>query len=203
MDWKGLGKAITKAAPLLGSVVGSVVPGVGTAVGGGVGALLASAFGGDPEDPTSLAQAIKQTPDAVLKLREIDTRHKEALEALLLENRKVALEEHRADLADRAGARERDLQLRAGGDKNTRANLMIVGDLVGLIACLVAMVYAVAAKVDGLEVLIGPLGILIGHFGTGLTAAHQFEFGSSRGSKEKDRTVAAEFLSTLGKKFIK
>lgn len=86
-------------------------------------------------------------------------------------------------------------RLRAGGYENRRADLMIIGDVVGLLACLVAMLYITWLGVNGGEsgtanptimAINGPLGMLTQQFANGLRDAHQFEFGSSRGSKEKD-----------------
>lgn len=73
---------------------------------------------------------------------------------------------------------------------NPRANLLVVADVVGLIACLVALV--VLALENKLDAATGTaLGTFAGFFGLGLRDAHQFEFGSSRGSRDKDAMLLA------------
>lgn len=98
-------------------------------------------------------------------------------------------------LADRQDARRRDIEMHRLGYSNRRADLMIAGDVVGLLACLSAMVYVTWLGVQGaaggdvnpiIMALNGPLGMLTQQFANGLSDAHKFEFGSSRGSKEKD-----------------
>lgn len=82
--WEDLGSTVAKAAPLLGGAVGG--PG-----GAAIGQMVASAFGVDADDPQAIQQAIERDPQAVIKLREIESRHKERLEQL-------ALDRHQADL---------------------------------------------------------------------------------------------------------
>lgn len=118
--------------------------------------------------------------------------------ALALEFQKALLvNEQKLDalfLADKQDARKRDVELRKLGYTNKRADLMVLGDVIGLLACLGAMVaitiYGMNNDNAAMMSLLGPIGTLAGFFGAGLRDAHQFEFGSSRGSKEKDLTLA-------------
>jgi hypothetical protein len=92
-----------------------------------------------------------------------------------------------AYLADRQDARKRDIALHQAGYQNKRADLMVLFDVIGLIACLVVLsVYR--SEIPG-EV-VGLLSTIAGIFGLCLRDAHQFEFGSSRGSREKDGLLA-------------
>lgn len=91
-------------------------------------------------------------------------------------------------LADRADARKRDVLLHQAGYRNTRADWMVVLDAVGLIACLVVLTFF---RKDIPGEVVGLLSTIASIFGVCLRDAHQFEFGSSRGSKEKDALVAA------------
>lgn len=93
----------------------------------------------------------------------------------------------KAALADRQDARARDIEVRklSGGD-NARANLMIVGDIVGLVACVVVLIFF-RKELPG-EV-VGILATITGIFGACLRDAHQFEFGSSRSSQRKDDVI--------------
>lgn len=104
-------------------------------------------------------------------------------------------------LADRQGARQRDIDLRKlTGGTNRRADLMIIGDVLGMLACLAAMVYCTWLGVQGatgegdvspiIMAINGPLGMLTQQFANGLRDAHNFEFGSSRGSEVKTELLA-------------
>lgn len=92
-----------------------------------------------------------------------------------------------AYLADRRDARARDVALHQAGFHNTRADLMVLFDVIGLIACLVVL--SVFRKEIPGEV-VSLLSTIAGIFGLCLRDAHQFEFGSSRGSKEKGALLA-------------
>jgi len=86
-------------------------------------------------------------------------------------------------LADVQDARRRDLELHKTGYNNRRADYMVAGDVVGLIACLVILGFF-RDKIPG-EV-VGLLSVIAAAFAACLRDAHQFEFGSSRSSREKD-----------------
>jgi hypothetical protein len=90
-----------------------------------------------------------------------------------------------AYLADRQDARRRDIAFLQAGKVNARANAMVAMDAIGLIACLVVLTLF-RKEIPG-EV-VGLLSTIAGIFGLCLRDAHQFEFGSSRGSRDKDDT---------------
>lgn len=73
-------------------------------------------------------------------------------------------------------------------DCGRRASLMILLDVVGLIACLALLTFW-RKEIPG-EVL-GLISTIASVFGLCLRDAHQFEFGSSRGSREKDSLLAS------------
>lgn len=93
----------------------------------------------------------------------------------------------KAHLLDRQDARDRDVKMRQAGSSNLRADLMVFLDVVGLVACLAVLVMF-RDKLPG-EV-VGIVSTVAGIFGACLRDAHQFEFGSSRGSKEKDAALS-------------
>jgi hypothetical protein len=105
----------------------------------------------------------------------------------------VELETERAYLHDRQDARARDVQLAEMGHKNSRANWMIVGDVIGLLACLIAIfgLLSYGREVKSFGELLVLLTTIANFFGLSLRDAHQFEFGSSRGSAEKDKIIAS------------
>lgn len=93
----------------------------------------------------------------------------------------------KAYLADRADARARDVALAQAGRNNRRADVMIIGAVIGLLACLFVLV-RFQGQVPG-EV-VGIVSTVAGLFGACLRDAFQFEFGSSRGSAEKTDILA-------------
>lgn len=94
-----------------------------------------------------------------------------------------------AYLADRKDARDRDVKLHQAGYENKRADYMVLFDVIGLIACLVVL--ALFRKDIPGEV-VSLLSTIASLFGLCLRDAHQFEFGSSRGSREKDMMLGGK-----------
>lgn len=92
-----------------------------------------------------------------------------------------------AYLKDRQDARLRDMSLAHAGRLNRRADIMVIAAAVGLILCLAFLGYY-STQLPGEAV--GIISTIAGIFGACLKDAYTFEFGSSRGSKEKDSTVA-------------
>jgi hypothetical protein len=93
-----------------------------------------------------------------------------------------------AIVKDRQHARLRDVALANAGRSNVRANVMVMAAALGLILCLAFLAFF-ARELPG-EV-VGIISTIAGIFGACLKDAYTFEFGSSRGSKQKDDTVAA------------
>lgn len=91
-------------------------------------------------------------------------------------------------LKDRQDARGRDLAFVQAGRSNVRADIMVVSAALGLVLCLASLAYY-SDNLPGEAV--GIISTIAGIFGACLKDAYAFEFGSSRGSKEKDSTVAA------------
>ena len=88
---------------------------------------IAQAVTGKSSGSDALA-AIQGDPSLVLKFRETVGAQQGDLE--------------KAFLADVQDARHRDTEIRKQtGGKNSRADLMIVGDLVGLVACMVILIF--------------------------------------------------------------
>lgn len=100
----------------------------------------------------------------------------------------LELERQKITIDDRNNARQRDMAFIHTGKPNRRADIMVISAALGLLACLLAMTYF-ANQMPGEAV--GIISTVAGIFGSCLKDAYAFEFGSSRGSKEKDSTVAA------------
>jgi hypothetical protein len=87
-------------------------------------------------------------------------------------------------LADRKDARARDVEVRKlDGGKNRRADIMLLAAFAAVIA--IAALLALG-KVSGADAVGGFLITVGGMFARNIGTAFDFEFGSSRGSRDKD-----------------
>lgn len=118
-------------------------------------------------------EEIKANPDKLLEFREA------------IASKQADLE--KAYLADIADARRRDTAFIQSGQRNMRADIMVGVDAIGLIVCLVVL--AVYRQQLSGEV-IALISTIASIFGLCLRDAHQFEFGSSRGSRDKDELIS-------------
>ncbi|MBQ7674241.1 MAG: hypothetical protein IJT36_07000 [Alphaproteobacteria bacterium] len=80
--------------------------------------------------------------------------------------------------------------------KNRRLNLMVTGAALGLVFCLLVLT---TYKGDLPGEVVGIISTVSGIFGACLKDAYSFEFGSSRGSKEKDDRISNAILERLKK----
>jgi hypothetical protein len=131
-----------------------------------IGAAKAVTGTDDPAEAVALARA---NPELAAKLRE-----------RLVE---LDIDLEKAYLADRHNARSRDVEMRKAGYSNSRADFMVAGAGLVLIACLLALTL-LKQEITGEAV--GIISTIAGIAGACLKDAFGFEFGSSRGSKEKD-----------------
>lgn len=90
-------------------------------------------------------------------------------------------------LQDRRNARERDIAISQAGRRNVRADIMVLSAAIGLVTCLWTLT-CYAGTLPGEAV--GIISTIAGIFGSCLKDAYTFEFGSSRGSREKDSLAA-------------
>jgi hypothetical protein len=125
------------------------------------------------DDPYEAIQSLQREPQLVLEFQKAVLQKESDLEA--------------AYLHDRQSARSRDMAFIQAGVKNTRADIMVCAAALGLCMCLLAL----GCYADNLPgEAVGIISTIAGIFGACLKDAYAFEFGSSRGSKEKDKTVA-------------
>lgn len=177
MDWKELGKKIAGAAPLLGGIIaGPAGAGVGQVVN-----LVAGALGieADHATPETIARQLETDPEALLKLRRLETDHAEQLARL-------ALEQARIELADRADARAREIEItRTTGRRDHQLYILawlVVLGFGGL--CAVLMRWPVPEGSNQVVFM------LFGSLASGFTLVLQYFFGSSRSSQDKTRLLS-------------
>lgn len=96
------------------------------------------------------------------------------------------LEEIRIYAKDRADARSRDIELRKmNGGKNERANFMLAAAFASLVIIMALM----WSQPNMPGVIIGIFSTAVGAILKMLSDGFQFEFGSSRGSKDKTQLM--------------
>jgi hypothetical protein len=134
---------------------------------------------GEKEEP-SIIRSLSSHPDVLLKFQ------KEMLQLY------KSLEH--TEYEDRHSARSRDLAFFQAGRRNLRADIMVICAAGGLGLCLVSLAFF-KGSLPGEAV--GIISTVAGIFGSCLKDAYAFEFGSSRGSKEKDDRVTAVMMGQL------
>ena len=171
--WIELGKSIARlGAPLLGGAIGG--PG-----GAALGSIVASALGGNADDPDDLNRIIGLDPESAVKLKAIESEHKIQMERIILEGTN-------AHLADRASARSREVEVtRATGKTNSPLYILAGGVVVGIFALAVAL-FVVEIPLSNQEVAYMLFGSLVASFGMVVS----YFFGSSKGSSDKDSVIA-------------
>lgn len=99
MNWRDI-------ASTVGTIAGSVAPLLGGPVGLAVsiGSQIAGALGTD-NSPEAVAAALRNDPNAALKLQEWAALEREQIRQSHLELQKIALEEYKTELQDRQQAR--------------------------------------------------------------------------------------------------
>lgn len=79
-------------------------------------------------------------------------------------------------------------------NRNKRLNIMVIGAAVGLVFCLLILT---SYKRDLPGEVVGIISTVSGIFGACLKDAYSFEFGSSRGSKDKDDKISTTILEKI------
>ncbi|MBB1362107.1 hypothetical protein H5125_08085 [Shewanella sp. SR44-4] len=99
MDWKSIsgtvGTIAGAVAPLLGGPIGLAVS---------IGSQIAGALGTE-NTPEAVQAALRNDPNAALKLQEWAAQEREQIRQANIELQRIALDEYKADLADRQNAR--------------------------------------------------------------------------------------------------
>ena len=156
--WDTVKKLLGTAAPLLGTAIGGPAGSI-------VGTLISSALGVD-NTPEAIEQAIKNNPDALVKLKELEFNHKAELE-------KIALEKAKLEVADTQNYHDHWMP----SVLTFILSFMVAGMFIGL------FVYNPPEQFS--QVLIMISGTVLGAFSTSVA----FWLGSSKGSWLKQQQI--------------
>lgn len=159
MDWSKLGKTIAGFAPMLGGVVGGPA-------GAGIGSVIASAFGVDNE-PDKILNAIKNDPDALVKLKEIELNNKTELE-------RISMETARIEIADKQNARKEHQHSNMPAVLSVALTIFIIG--------IVCALFYMSPPEGAREVLFMLLGVVIKEWSNSM----HYWYGTTRSSANKD-----------------
>lgn len=160
MDWKDLGKEMAQYAPLLGGVIGGPA-------GGAIGSIVASVFGVDNK-PDLIAEAIKNDPEAAMKLKTIELDNKVPLQEIAA---KIAIKE----IDDKQNSRIIHKHSKMPATLSIVLSLVVVG-----IICMLFLTIVPSGSKDVLFVI---LGAVLKEWG----GAMQYWFGTTRSSADKDQ----------------
>ncbi|MAS45176.1 MAG: hypothetical protein CML46_08930 [Rhodobacteraceae bacterium] len=179
------------AFPLL-PLVAAVAPAlVSRLAGEHAGGPLGTAVGAAVREATGVEPGAPGGVEAALAAARADAQVMATLKARLAE---VALERSAAELADRADARARDVALASHGRRGRRADMMLAAAFAAVVG--IALVMFLLSLSKGAEnsalvnTLVGFLTGIGGMFARNIGTAFDFEFGSSRSSREKDGQLA-------------
>lgn len=166
MDWRSVGQAVAKVAPILGSVLG----GPAGMLAGAAGALVGAALGVEP-DPEAVARALGD-PAMLERLRQLEAEEHERL----LRWQEAQLQ---ADLANVRDARAREVALAQAG----HGGAWVTGLVALVVVCgFFVMLHQVLSSPQTSE----PALLLLGSLGSAFGAVVNYYLGSSLGSWRKD-----------------
>lgn len=165
--WNKIKNVVGTSAPVLGN---AIVPGIG----GAAGSLIAKALGCEPK-PEAIDTAISKDPQAVFKLKELETQHSEFLINAAHENDKMYLN-------DIQSARQREIEVtKSTGKLNWPMYVIALVIFIGffiVLGCLFKIPLIMANK----DIIVYTVGGLQTAF---ITVVAYF-FGSSKGSSDKN-----------------
>jgi hypothetical protein len=152
--------------------------------------IIAKLINGDK--PQDMAEKIVETAQTITGSNEIDyMQHTFRTSPSVLIEFQQEIEKLATE--DRANARQRDSSFFQVGKRNLRGDIMVLSALLGLLGCLAALTLF---KMSLSGEVVGIISTIAGIFGSCLKDAYAFEFGSSRGSRDKENHMI-EILSSL------
>lgn len=171
------------------SIVGTVAPTIATALGGPFAGVATKFLTGkllDNEDATEeeLAQAIQgASPDTLAKLKELDNDFKVRMKELGIEEKKLDLDWHKANLDDRDSARQREVET----DDHTNAVLAGVV-IIGFFGTVAFVLSGKMGAMDGAA--IGLAGTIVGYVSAKADQVLGYYFGGMTKGKTTQGMVS-------------
>ena len=166
-------------------IIGTLAPTVASALGGPLAGAAVTAIG-------ELLGISEPTQDKIKVAIENGSLTGEQVSAIrLLELKLKGEEEERGfrytelEFKDRDSARGRDTELNKSGQRNYRADTMFVL----AVAVIVGLVYSIWTEPSINEFMKGIVTLVLGRFLGYLDNIYSFEFGTTRGSQNKDATI--------------
>lgn len=143
----------------------------------------------------SVTQTDVSTQEGVAKVRkqiEEDPALRDKLKIELsrvdVELERIELEREKAYIEDRQDARSKAIERRKAGGDDIRANVMLILAFVAVIAIVALLILVPSAPKEVVGFVIG----IGGMFARNIGSAFDFEFGSSKGSKDKDSKLQVQ-----------
>ena len=189
MNWADIGNMVGRAAPIVGTLLGGPA-------GAAVGALVASALNVS-NDPDAVNAALVASPDAIIRITELQTNARVQLEQLAVQIETVRIQaagaQYQAEAADRDSARQL-----AGKQPNDVVRpaltfIMLGGSLFIVVAVL--MGWAMEAIKDVNAAL--TVGMVIGSWLTMTKETNGFWFGMTKES-QKQNAIVTDFATSAG-----
>jgi hypothetical protein len=107
---------------------------------------------------------------------------------------RIVLDSSKNEEKQKTSENRGDLKIMNAYNRNKRLNIMVIGAALGLIFCLLILT---SYKRDLPGEVVGIISTISGIFGACLKDAYSFEFGSSRGSKDKDDRISSTILEKI------
>lgn len=169
------------------SVIKTLAPTVATAMLGPAAGMVVTGLGelfGMPDATTEKIQAVIEsgqlTAEQISAIKQLDMR-------LKAEEQERGFRFEELAFKSQAGARDRDVEIVKATGRNWRADLMFAL-AVGMIGTLV---YLIWKDPNINEYMKGVVTLVLGRFLGYLDNIYSFEFGTTRGSQNKDSTINA------------
>jgi len=164
MDWK---KTLGALAPALGTAFGPI---------GAAGGIAIKQLLGLPGATDDAVATYIQTPEGVQKLKQAEYDYKLGL-------KKIALESDALDIDNTKDARKRDAEIQKTNGDNKRADNLAYMAVIAFLLCVFGILFVSIPEGTTRDLAMLLMGVLAGI----VKDIYGFEFGSSRGSKDKDK----------------
>lgn len=178
--WDNIKEIIGTSAPVIGTLLGGPA-------GGAVGGLISKVLGVD-NTPEAIELALMNNPDALVKIKELETskelailqaelEHKRINVDSVISNRKLDNEKDQMFLADKQSARSRQTDSeKVTGHPNIALYVLACSIVIAFFASILALIFITLDKQSGTyELLLMLFGALTTKFGTVV----DYFFGSS------------------------